>query len=836
MKHLVILLSLLLASSVEAATLRVPEQYATIQEGIDAAVNGDTVLVGPGVYNEHINFQGKAILVSSLDGPEVTILERATPDNPLVRFNHGEDTTSILNGLTIQNTLFAHGIEIVSASPIIQNCIIRNCHWLEDGGAIQFYFSAAKIRYNRIYSNHGVSTGGGLGGGGALSRPLEIVGNEIYDNHTANGVGIGSPPGGLNAIIERNIIRDNIGDSEVASAIYVYQCIDCRIYNNTIVRNTKGISIYSGAADIQNNIIVGNLQEAFYPIDLGDYNDVWNNGSHNYIGPNGISADPLFYSYESHDFRLQSYSPCIDAGNPNIEFNDPDDSRNDIGALPFVSLLSFDLIAPLADSVITDSYPAFLWGGLVDTSDLRVFTFVVMWSDDPSFTESDSSPVLDDTSWVSTTAFAPLKRWYWKVQAHPDSGSPFWSSSVGTFVIDYIPSLPSVFQPDDSAEILSDGWLLWIESVDSDINDTIWYNVQIAANSFFEPPLCNVTIREDSLGPSTLGPRDAITGLQVGSIVGYENLADDSCYHWRVRSIDSYGGASAFSSGPHVFFLNKANTPPQAVSTTIYPKSGEIVNDLTPAISWMSAIDSDLSDDAGQLRYFVQVDDSPDFAGPEVKSYWTAYGQPSVEVDYLSDELLYYYRIQTADDDGALSVWSATYDFWTNWRNDFPSNFDLAFPRDNTFSVDVYPQLVWNPAEDNDPLDRITYSLVMALDSGFVFKVEFSGIADTVYILTAPLSYETDYWWKVKAVDLYDGTTWSSETFRFKTSVPGDADGNGTVNISDVVFLINYIFAGGAAPNPLLVGDANCSGGINISDAVYLIQYIFAGGPAPCEP
>lgn len=65
--------------------------------------------------------------------------------------------------------------------------------------------------------------------------------------------------------------------------------------------------------------------------------------------------------------------------------------------------------------------------------------------------------------------------------------------------------------------------------------------------------------------------------------------------------------------------------------------------------------------------------------------------------------------------------------------------------------------------------------------------------------------------------------------------LPGDADGNAVVNISDVVFLINYIFAGGAAPNPLAAGDANCSGGINISDAVYLILYIFGGGAPPCE-
>ena len=62
----------------------------------------------------------------------------------------------------------------------------------------------------------------------------------------------------------------------------------------------------------------------------------------------------------------------------------------------------------------------------------------------------------------------------------------------------------------------------------------------------------------------------------------------------------------------------------------------------------------------------------------------------------------------------------------------------------------------------------------------------------------------------------------------------GDADGSGTVTISDAVLLINYIFAGGTPPIPLLAGDANCDNVVTISDAVYLINYIFGGGAAPC--
>jgi hypothetical protein len=53
------------------------------------------------------------------------------------------------------------------------------------------------------------------------------------------------------------------------------------------------------------------------------------------------------------------------------------------------------------------------------------------------------------------------------------------------------------------------------------------------------------------------------------------------------------------------------------------------------------------------------------------------------------------------------------------------------------------------------------------------------------------------------------------------------------INIADVVYLLNYLFTGGAAPEPLEAGDANCDAQVNIADVVYLINYLFIGGPPP---
>ena len=66
--------------------------------------------------------------------------------------------------------------------------------------------------------------------------------------------------------------------------------------------------------------------------------------------------------------------------------------------------------------------------------------------------------------------------------------------------------------------------------------------------------------------------------------------------------------------------------------------------------------------------------------------------------------------------------------------------------------------------------------------------------------------------------------------------IVGDADGSGDVEIEDVIYLIAYIFLGGAPAEPLLAGDADCSGNVDIDDVVYLILYLFSGGPAPGDP
>jgi hypothetical protein len=93
------------------------------------------------------------------------------------------------------------------------------------------------------------------------------------------------------------------------------------------------------------------------------------------------------------------------------------------------------------------------------------------------------------------------------------------------------------------------------------------------------------------------------------------------------------------------------------------------------------------------------------------------------------------------------------------------------------------------------------------------------------------------YYYKLKAKDAQgQESPWSS---RIRVAVGlnfvrGDANTDSKVTISDIVYLVSYLFKGGPAPVSWLSGDVNYDGKVSIADIVYLVNYLFKGGPAPC--
>jgi hypothetical protein len=155
-----------------------------------------------------------------------------------------------------------------------------------------------------------------------------------------------------------------------------------------------------------------------------------------------------------------------------------------------------------------------------------------------------------------------------------------------------------------------------------------------------------------------------------------------------------------------------------------------------------------------------------------------------------------------------------------------PSN---PSPLNGATNVDVTADLSWTGGDPDG--DTVTYDVYLGNASSPPLIA--ANLPTTTYD-PGQLRYSSTYYWKIVARDEHGAeTTGPIWNFQTKIVICGDANGDGIVDISDAVYLISYIFAGGPAPNPLCSGDANGDGSVDISDCVYLIAYIFSGGPAP---
>lgn len=91
---------------------------------------------------------------------------------------------------------------------------------------------------------------------------------------------------------------------------------------------------------------------------------------------------------------------------------------------------------------------------------------------------------------------------------------------------------------------------------------------------------------------------------------------------------------------------------------------------------------------------------------------------------------------------------------------------------------------------------------------------------------------------KIIAQDCVENAAMDISTYDFTIRIPnivGDANSDGTVSNSDVVYLINYLFQGGPPPDPLWKGEVNGDCNVTLSDIVYLTTYLFKGGAPPVE-
>ena len=258
-------------------------QHNTIQSAIDAASNGDIIIIEPGVYFENIQFKGKNITLKSTnpDDPEVvkaTIIDGVNSAS-VVSFTGGESKKCLLAGFTITN---GNGI---------------------DGGGIDGRGTRATIR-NNIIRNNIATNGGGVSG--------------------------------CNGMLQKNIITSNRCEENGGG---IYQSA-ATLINNTIVENqaTDGGGLSRCSGQIVNCILWGNRAKRDHQVQEslklehcciedwvgGDKGNTWEN--------------PMFANSRKNIFSLLPDSSCIDAG---IKISGRANLQNS-GAAPDIGAFEFD--------------------------------------------------------------------------------------------------------------------------------------------------------------------------------------------------------------------------------------------------------------------------------------------------------------------------------------------------------------------------------------------------------------------------------------------------------------------------------------------------------------
>lgn len=267
------------------------QTYTTIQAGIDAANNGDTVLVAPGTYNENIDFKGKAITVTSSGGAAATIIDGGSV-GPAVTFKTGETSASTISGFTIQHggTFNTNGTPVAGSTGgiLLQNSsptIASNIITLSMCWGIASNASAALIENNTISATqdpHGnCSFGGGaaiLIWGGMSGDTNSLNGGIIIGNTIENNVESGTEDAGGNGgaaiavwggavLIMNNVLRNNASPGGSGGAINFVSSGYSVVAQNLIYGNSAGcgggaIATDGGPLLIMNNTIVDNTYDA----------------------------------------------------------------------------------------------------------------------------------------------------------------------------------------------------------------------------------------------------------------------------------------------------------------------------------------------------------------------------------------------------------------------------------------------------------------------------------------------------------------------------------------------------------------------------------------------
>lgn len=236
-----IFITLFCTATAFSDTLRIPRDYATIQEGIEAAQEGDIVLVDRGTYVENLDFKGKSISVKSVEGHKFTTID-GNRKGSVVRFSGKETKRSVLEGFTLTNG---------SGTLVADEDGLNFC-----GGGIYCHFKASPTIRNNFILGNGVK-----GFGGAVYCHLEaaprLANNTIKSNKARLGGGVFCHADSAPLLKENSIYKNK---AETGGAVYCVETAKAVIRNNFIGSNSAG----EGYDEIEGNTDTSTILENTY--------------------------------------------------------------------------------------------------------------------------------------------------------------------------------------------------------------------------------------------------------------------------------------------------------------------------------------------------------------------------------------------------------------------------------------------------------------------------------------------------------------------------------------------------------------------------------------------
>lgn len=223
-----------------ARDLRVPGEYPTIQAALDAAVDGDRVLVDPGTYRENLDFHRRDVAVISTAGAAVTILD--VPGGTGVVIGPGGAFQGF--GVTGAFDLFGAGMRVSGEGTIIQsNVFDRNT--AEPGGygaAIGGNVASPRINRN-IFRRNSCDEQFHAGVVTFVNGSSPRITNNVFEHNQCRAINMGLPPGNSPLVANNTIVDNPVGiyvDARVETKLHTYR-------NNIIVWNDVGLRVENGS-------------------------------------------------------------------------------------------------------------------------------------------------------------------------------------------------------------------------------------------------------------------------------------------------------------------------------------------------------------------------------------------------------------------------------------------------------------------------------------------------------------------------------------------------------------------------------------------------------------